>query len=163
MKKQKKKVQHIKMTMSMKKFVDELITTGNRTQAYKIAYPQCKKDTTAQAASSRLLTNVIVCQYYKDRLKEIEDASIAKPIEVMQYFTKVMRGEVRDQFDLDPSIKDRNDAGSQLMRRYEVIQKFKFDERKLVIAEKAVQDNDEDIEYVVEEPTYEDEEKESQV
>lgn len=81
----------------------------------------------------------------------------------MQYFTKVMRGEVRDQFDLDPSIKDRNDAGSQLMRRYEVIQKFKFDERKLVIAEKAVQDNDEDIEYVVEEPTYEDEEKESQV
>jgi len=151
------------MTLSMKKFVDELIKTGNRTTAYKNAYPACKKDTTAQAASSRLLTNVIVLAYYEDRLKEMESKRIATPKEVMEFFTSSMRGHIKDQFDLDPSLQDRLNAGVQLMKRYEVVQKFKFDERKLVIAEKAVQDNDEDIEYVVEETTYEDEEKESNV
>jgi hypothetical protein len=113
--------------------------------------------------SSRLLTKAVVAEYYQERLNQSTDDSVADVREVLQFLTLSMRGEVKDQFDLDPALIDRLEAAKQLMKRYEVVQKFKFDERKIVIAEKAVQDNDEDIEYVVEEPTYEDEEKESQV
>lgn len=147
----------------MRKFVDELIKCGNRTKAYKAAYKSCKCDRTAQVNSSRLLTKAVVAEYYQERLNQSTDDSVADVREVLQFLTLSMRGEVKDQFDLDPALIDRLEAAKQLMKRYEVVQKFKFDERKIVIAEKAVQDNDEDIEYVVEEPTYEDEEKESQV
>lgn len=37
----------------------------------------------------------------------------------MQFFTSVMRGEVKDQFDFDPSLSDRLSAGKELIKRYE--------------------------------------------
>ena len=46
------------------------------------------------------------------------DDSIAQPTEVMEFFTRVMRGQVKDQFDLDPTLSDRLDAAKQLQKRY---------------------------------------------
>ena len=47
----------------------------------------------AKAQSHKLLENVGIKAYLDDRLKEISDKSIADQTEVMQYLTRLMRGE----------------------------------------------------------------------
>lgn len=47
----------------------------------------------AKAQSHKLLENVGIKAYLEDRLKEISDKSIADQTEVMQYLTRLMRGE----------------------------------------------------------------------
>jgi hypothetical protein len=38
----------------------------------------------------------------------------------MMFFTSVMRGEVKDAFDLDPALDTRLAAGKEIMKRYNV-------------------------------------------
>ena len=51
------------MTNAQKRFCDEYLIDLNATRAYKVAYPKCKEDETANAASSRMLRNVKVHRY----------------------------------------------------------------------------------------------------
>lgn len=60
------------MTDAQKRFCDEYLIDFNATRAYKIAYPSCKKDETANAASSRLLRNVKVQEYISEKQKEMQ-------------------------------------------------------------------------------------------
>lgn len=60
------------MTPAQKRFCDEYLIDLNATRAYKIAYPSCKKDETANANSSRLLRNDKVKEYISKKQKEIE-------------------------------------------------------------------------------------------
>ncbi|RJW74571.1 terminase small subunit [Coprococcus sp. AF38-1] len=60
------------MTEKQKRFADEWLVDLNGTRAYKAAYPSVKKDETAKAAASRLLTNVNVKVYIQERQKERE-------------------------------------------------------------------------------------------
>ena len=85
------------MNERQKRFADEYIISGNGTQAYMIAYPNIKKETTARAAASRLLANVNVKSYISERLEELKKDSIAEQDEVLQYLTSVMRGEMKDE------------------------------------------------------------------
>lgn len=107
-----------KMTEKQKAFCDYYLESGNATEAYKRAYPSCKKDGTARTNSSKLLTNANISQYIDKRLKEIESERIAKPEEVLQYLTKVLRGEEKDQFGLDATLQDRTKAAELLGKRY---------------------------------------------
>ena len=50
----------------------------------------------------------------------MQSARIADAEEVLQYLTRVMRGEVKDQFDLDPTIQDRTKAAELLGKRYKL-------------------------------------------
>nr|DAM27362.1 MAG TPA: Terminase small subunit [Caudoviricetes sp.] len=65
-----------KLTPNQKIFIDEYLIDLNATRAYKVAYKSCKKDETARANSSRLLTkaNIKGCieQRMKDREKRTE-------------------------------------------------------------------------------------------
>ncbi len=81
------------MTEKQKRFADEYLIDLNATRAYKAAYPAVKKDETAKAAGSRLLTNVNVKKYIDEQLKIISDSKVAKAQEVMEYLTSVLRGE----------------------------------------------------------------------
>ncbi|MEK4555561.1 terminase small subunit [Jeotgalicoccus sp. FSL K6-3177] len=87
----------VKLTMKQQKFADEYIISGNATQAYMIAYPNVKKESTARAAASRMLANVNVKAYIDARLEELKKESIAEQDEVLQYLTAVMRGEMKDE------------------------------------------------------------------
>ena len=107
-----------KMTEKQKAFCDYYLETGNATEAYKRAYPSCKKDGTARTNSSKLLTNANISQYIDKRLKEIESERIAKPEEVLQYLTSVLRGEEKDQFGIDATLQDRTKAAELLGKRY---------------------------------------------
>jgi phage terminase small subunit len=106
------------MTEKQKAFCDYYLELGNATEAYKKAYPSCKKDGTARTNSSKLLTKTNISQYIGKRLKEIESERIAKPEEVLEYLTKVLRGEEKDQFGLDATLQDRTKAAELLGKRY---------------------------------------------
>ena len=119
-----------RLTEKQRRFADEYIRTGNITQSYLIAYPNVKKESTARAAGSRLLTKVNVRAYIDERLEELKKESIAEQDEVLQFLTKVMRGEVTEEVpvglgegyqelkDKEPYLKDRIKAAELLGKRY---------------------------------------------
>lgn len=51
------------------------------------------------------------------RLDQLKKESIADADEIMQYFTRVMRGEVKDQFGLDAPLGERTAAARELAKR----------------------------------------------
>lgn len=58
------------MTEKQKRFADEYLIDLNATRAYKAAYPTVKRDETAKAAGSRLLTIVNVAAYIAERMED---------------------------------------------------------------------------------------------
>lgn len=50
-------------------------------------------------------------------MEEIKKESVATADEVMQFFTAVMRGEVKDQFGLDATLSDRTRAAQEIAKR----------------------------------------------
>ena len=50
------------------------------------------------------------------RIEAIESAKIAKPTEILQFYTSVMRGEVLDQFNIEASIDTRIKAANELAK-----------------------------------------------
>ena len=58
--------------------------------------------------------------YIAERMKPKQDARIASADEVLQYLTRVMLGEEKDQFGLDASLQDRTKAAQELLKRYAV-------------------------------------------
>ena len=98
-------------------FVQEYMKTNNvRQSAIKAGY----SPRTASVQGSRLLTNVKVSAYINAINERLESDKIADIQEVMEYLTSVMRGEKKDQFDLDPALSERTKAASELARRLDV-------------------------------------------
>lgn len=81
------------MTEKQKIFADEYLKDLNATRAYKVAYPNVKKDSVASQAGSRMLRNVKVKTYIDERLQELHNERTADAQEIMEYLTAVMRGE----------------------------------------------------------------------
>ena len=104
-----------KLTPKQRAFCDYYIETGNATEA-AIKAGHNKK--TERQIGSMNLTKVDIKAYIDERLKEIESKRIADGKEVLQYLTKVMRGEEKDQFGLDASLQDRTKAAELLGKRY---------------------------------------------
>ena len=98
-------------------FVQEYMKTNNvRQSAIKAGY----SPRTASVQGSRLLSNVKVSAYINAINERLESDKIADIQEVMEYLTSVMRGEKKDQFDLDPALSERTKAASELARRLDV-------------------------------------------
>ena len=81
------------MTEKQKIFADEYLIDLNGTRAYKVAYPNVKKDTVAAARASKLLKFPDLQEYIQKRLDKLADERVAKQQEVMEYLTSVLRGE----------------------------------------------------------------------
>ena len=58
------------MTKKQKIFADEYLIDLNATRAYRVANPSVKKDETARANGSRMLTNANVAKYISERMQE---------------------------------------------------------------------------------------------
>lgn len=102
-----------KLTPKQKAFADYFIETGNQTEAARRAgYKQ------PHVQGNQNLDKLSVKAYIDKRMKEIESKRVATGDEVLQYLTKVMRGEEKDQFDLDASLQDRTKAAELLGKRY---------------------------------------------
>lgn len=59
-----------KLTLKQQQFINEYLIDLNATRAYKAAYTSCKRDETARANSSRMLTNANVQAYIKTHQTE---------------------------------------------------------------------------------------------
>ena len=98
-------------------FAEEWLKTTNATQsAIKAGYSA----RTAYSAGNRLLKKVDVKQYIDERLAEMKESSIADTNEVMQFLSSTMRGDIPDQFGLDPALNDRLKAAELLGKRYKM-------------------------------------------
>lgn len=106
----------MKLTPKQKAFADEYLICGNATEAAKKAG---YKEKAAYAMGAENLKKPQISAYIAERQKQIEDSRIADVKEVMQFYSAVLRGEVKDQFDMDAALSDRLAAGRELMKRYE--------------------------------------------
>lgn len=120
-------MEHRKLTVKQRRFAQEYIKTGNATEAaLRAGYSK----STAGAIGHENLKKPNIQAYLKKRMKEIEDESMADEIEVMQYLTRVLRGEELEQVamwvgggmqelhDRPPEIKDRIKAAELIGRRF---------------------------------------------
>lgn len=120
MSKETSKEKEAKKNLSQRqiRFVQEYMKTNNILHsAIKAGY----SPKTAQSQGSRLVsTNVKVQKYIEAINERLESEKIADIQEVMEYLTSVMRGEKKDQFDLDPALSERTKAASELAKRLDV-------------------------------------------
>lgn len=82
------------LTPKQERFINEYIKEPNATQAaIKAGY----SEKTAGVIGANLLKNVKVSEEIKKRLEDIKSDSIAEAQEVLEYFTRVMRREEKEQ------------------------------------------------------------------
>lgn len=105
------------LTPKQQAFADYYIKCGNATEAAKRAGYSEK---TAQQIGSENLSKPLVSEYIATRMAEEAKKRVADANEVIEFYTAVMRGEIKDQFGLDASLADRLKAGDSLMKRYAV-------------------------------------------
>lgn len=84
------------MTEKQKIFADEYLIDLNATQAYKVAYPNVKKDETAASAAARLLRNVNVQEYIDKRMKDREKRTEVTQDRVIQELASIAFAKVTD-------------------------------------------------------------------
>lgn len=122
------------MTNAQRIFCEEYLIDLNGTRAYKVAYPNIKKDSTARTNASRLLTIANIKSYIEERMKEKEQEAIATQDEVLKYLTSVLRGESESEIIVvegngdgcssarrikkAPDEKEKLKAGELLGKRY---------------------------------------------
>lgn len=101
------------LTEKQKRFIDYYIEFAD---AKKAAIEAGYSEKTAKQIGSENLAKLD--RFIKIKLQEKEDSRIASQDEVLQYLTKVMRGEEKDQFGLDASLQDRTKCAELLGKRY---------------------------------------------
>ncbi len=89
------------------RFIDLFVANGNVNKSLKEAGLSFEA-----IAGKDYITDEI--SYRLDILKK---QSIADADEIMQYFTRVMRGEEKDQFGLDAPLAERTKAAQELAKR----------------------------------------------
>ena len=89
-----------KLTAKQQKFIDEYLIDLNATRAYKAAYPKCKSDEAANAASSRLLRNVKVQEQIAIEQQDIQDRTKITQDRVVQELAKIAFSNATDYVEV---------------------------------------------------------------
>lgn len=116
----------VKLTEKQRRFANEYIISGNATQA-AISAGYSKR--TAKSVGSENLTKPDIRQYIDERLDQLQSEKIANQEEVLEYLSKVMRGEETDQTvvfqgaDYGSSIESIQVASKDRIRAAELIGK----------------------------------------
>lgn len=105
----------MKLTTKQKNFCEYYLQTGNATEAARLAG---YSDKTARVIGAENLSKPAISEYIASRRAEMDKALIADSDEVLRFYSAVMRGEVKDQFGLDPALSDRIRAAELLGKRY---------------------------------------------
>lgn len=116
-----------KLTLKQKKFADEYIISGNATEAaIKAGYSK----NSARSMGNENLTKPDIKSYIDERMKELEDKAVASQQEVLEYLTRVMRGEEKEAVlansgdfkqevkEISVGAKDRLKAAELIGKRY---------------------------------------------
>ena len=120
------------LTIKEKAFCREYAKTGNGMQAaIKAGYAEHSSRVTA----SKLLTKPNIKEEIGRLMEKKEEKAIADGVDVMTFLTKVMNGEIKDQFNLDASLNDRLKAAQELAKRTVDIDK------KIEMSKQGIADN----------------------
>jgi len=116
-----------KLTIKQKKFADEYIISGNATEAaIKAGYSK----NSARSMGNENLTKPDIKSYIDEKMKELEDKAVASQQEVLEYLTRVMRGEEKEEVlanignfeqeikEMTVGAKDRIKAAELIGKRY---------------------------------------------
>ena len=103
------------LTPKQQAFADYYIECGNAAEAARRAG---YSEDSARQIGAENLTKPSISEYISARMEEEAKKRVADANEVIEFYTAVMRGEVKDQFGLDASLSDRLKAGDSLMKRY---------------------------------------------
>ena len=79
------------------------------------------------------MTKPNVVEYMSEILSKTKSEEVATTEEVLEFLTSVMRGNVAEQFGLDPAITDRTKAAQLLMKRFNDDQRMNLKLTKLEI------------------------------
>ncbi len=119
------------VTEKQKRFVDEYLIDLNGTRAYKEVYKSCKKDETARANASRLLTNANVQSYLNNRQKEIQKRTEITQDRVLQEYAKLAFFDPRKLFNDDGTTKEisqLDDETAAALSGLDVTENWEYDE-----------------------------------
>lgn len=107
-----------KLSLKEHKFINSFMVNGDVSLAAKDAGYSLKneKDTWTNVGN-RILKRNYIYEELLYRLEELSKESIADADEIMEYFTGVMRGEIKDQFGLDAPLSERTSAARELAKR----------------------------------------------
>lgn len=105
-----------KLTLKQKKFIDYFIETGNATESARLAGYNAKTEKAMGNIGSENLEKLGA--FIAKKMNEKQKDTIASQDEVLEYLTKVMRGEEKDSFGLDASLQDRTKCAELLGKRY---------------------------------------------
>ena len=103
------------------KFVSYYIETGDMIKAVKMAG---YKSNTPRDYAKILLDKPKIQKELKRQLALLQNEAIASADEILRFYTEAMRGEVKDQFGLDPTLADRMKAADALAKRQIDMQKI---------------------------------------
>lgn len=118
------------MTEKQMRFCEEYLIDANATRAYLAAYPNCRKNSSADAAARKLLGNTRIKAYIDERLEQLRSEKTADAREVLEYLTAVLRGETsshvlamcgdgcQEVVEKPPDEKERLKAAELLGKRY---------------------------------------------
>ncbi|HDR7211292.1 terminase small subunit [Bacillus cytotoxicus] len=117
----------MKLTPKQQAFCDYYIETGNATEAArKAGY----KGRNLNRIASENLSKLVIQQYIEERMAKKDEERVASQDEILEFLTKVMRGEMTEQVpvgqgegyfelqDKDTYVKDRVKAAELLGKRH---------------------------------------------
>lgn len=84
------------LTEKQRRFCDEYLVDLNATRAYMAAYPSVKKETTARANSSRMLTNANVQKYLEEMKKERQERTQIRQDDVLRELASIAFLDITD-------------------------------------------------------------------
>ena len=103
-----------KLTVKQHYFIDKYVELGNARQAgLEAGYSEKHIDQNINS----LLNKLYIQEEIKFRIDKRQKESIATGEQVMEFFSKVMRGEVKDKFGLEAPLSERLKAANELARR----------------------------------------------
>lgn len=112
-----------KLTEREDKFIGYYIITGNAVEsADRAGYFKTEKDPKLRQSkltvySRKLMSKAGIRKEIAWRANMMDKHRVADGQEVMEYFTRVMRGEIKDQFGLDAPLSERTKAAQELAKR----------------------------------------------
>jgi len=107
-----------KLSLKEHKFINSFLVNGDVALAAKDAGYELRNE---KDTWKRIGVTVLKRQYiYEElmfKLEELDKHAIADANEIFEYFTGVMRGEIKDQFGLDAPLSERTAAARELAKR----------------------------------------------
>lgn len=105
------------LSLKEQQFIRYYIRLGNPIEALKKIGIQRASNASYQKVVDKVMNQPNVRVELQKIMQEIKNDTIMDAQEVMQYFTAVARGEVKDQFGLDAPLTERTKAAIEIAKR----------------------------------------------